>query len=119
MSLPAVSKHLRVLENAGLVRRRRTGRVHSLKLEVEPMKQAKRLGSRNIASSGKAASTASMNICNNSKNRKKMTNNHPSELRVVLTRVLNAPCPLVFQAWTEPARLAAMVQPEGSSNATR
>jgi DNA-binding transcriptional ArsR family regulator len=40
MSLPAVSKHLRVLENAGLVRRRRTGRVHSLKLEVEPMKQA-------------------------------------------------------------------------------
>ncbi len=40
MSLPAVSKHLRVLENAGLVRRRRTGRVHSLKLQVEPMKQA-------------------------------------------------------------------------------
>jgi DNA-binding transcriptional ArsR family regulator len=40
MSLPAVSKHLRVLENAGLVRRRRTGRVHSLKLEAAPMEQA-------------------------------------------------------------------------------
>ena len=40
MSLPAVSKHLRVLENAGLVRRRRTGRVHSLKLEAAPMQQA-------------------------------------------------------------------------------
>jgi DNA-binding transcriptional ArsR family regulator len=40
MSLPAVSKHLRVLEKAGLVRRRRTGRVHSLKLQTEPMKQA-------------------------------------------------------------------------------
>jgi DNA-binding transcriptional ArsR family regulator len=40
MSLPAVSKHLRVLENAGLVRRRRSGRVHSLKLQAAPMKQA-------------------------------------------------------------------------------
>jgi DNA-binding transcriptional ArsR family regulator len=41
MSLPAVSKHLRVLENAGLIQRRRSGRVHTLKLEAAPMKQAK------------------------------------------------------------------------------
>jgi DNA-binding transcriptional ArsR family regulator len=40
MSLPAVSKHLRVLEKAGLVRRRRNGRVHSLKLRAAPMGQA-------------------------------------------------------------------------------
>jgi DNA-binding transcriptional ArsR family regulator len=40
MSLPAVSKHLRILENAGLVSRRRRGRVHSLKLQAAPMKQA-------------------------------------------------------------------------------
>ncbi len=40
MSLPAVSKHLRVLEKAGLVCRHRTGRVHSLKLQAAPMKQA-------------------------------------------------------------------------------
>jgi DNA-binding transcriptional ArsR family regulator len=40
MSLPAVSKHLRVLENAGLVSRRRRGRMHSLKLEAKPMQQA-------------------------------------------------------------------------------
>src|SRR5215510_5852352 len=40
MSLPAVSKHLRVLERAGLVRRRRCGRVHRLKLEAKPMRQA-------------------------------------------------------------------------------
>jgi DNA-binding transcriptional ArsR family regulator len=39
MSLPAVSKHLRVLENAGLVSRRRSGRLHSLKLEAKPMKE--------------------------------------------------------------------------------
>ena len=40
MSLPAVSKHLRVLERAGLVRRQRYGRVHSLKLQAKPLEQA-------------------------------------------------------------------------------
>jgi DNA-binding transcriptional ArsR family regulator len=40
MSLPAVSKHLRVLEGAGLIRRERCGRVHRLKLEAGPMKGA-------------------------------------------------------------------------------
>src|SRR5262249_9009693 len=40
MSLPAVSKHLRVLENAGLLRRRRYGRVHELKLDAKPLKKA-------------------------------------------------------------------------------
>ena len=43
MSLPAVSKHLRVLENAGLVRRKRDGRVHRLKLDAKPMQQAQAL----------------------------------------------------------------------------
>ena len=32
--------HLRVLENAGLIRRKRYGRVHELKLEALPMKKA-------------------------------------------------------------------------------
>ena len=40
MSLPAVSKHLRVLEKAGLLRRRRYGRVHEMRLEAKPLKQA-------------------------------------------------------------------------------
>ena len=40
MSLPAVSKHLRVLEGAGLIRRRRNGRVHRMNLEAAPMQQA-------------------------------------------------------------------------------
>jgi DNA-binding transcriptional ArsR family regulator len=40
MSLAAVSKHLMVLEKAGLVKRRRKGRVHSLALEARPMKEA-------------------------------------------------------------------------------
>jgi DNA-binding transcriptional ArsR family regulator len=40
MSLPAVSKHLRVLETAGLLRRRRYGRVHEMQLNAKPLKHA-------------------------------------------------------------------------------
>lgn len=40
MSLAAVSKHVIVLEKAGLVKRHRQGRVHSLTLEAKPMKDA-------------------------------------------------------------------------------
>lgn len=40
MSLAAVSKHLIVLEKAGLVKRQRNGRVHSLALEAKPMQEA-------------------------------------------------------------------------------
>lgn len=40
MSLPAVSKHLRVLERAGLLRRRREGRRHVIRLDPAPMSAA-------------------------------------------------------------------------------
>jgi DNA-binding transcriptional ArsR family regulator len=40
MSLPAVSKHLRVLERAGLIQREVEGRVHMMHLESEPLKDA-------------------------------------------------------------------------------
>src|SRR5436309_15755630 len=40
MSLPAVSKHLRVLEKAGLLQRRRYGRVHEMRLDAKPLKEA-------------------------------------------------------------------------------
>jgi DNA-binding transcriptional ArsR family regulator len=42
MSLPAVSKHLRVLENAGLIRRTIDGRVHLCALEAAPLEDADR-----------------------------------------------------------------------------
>ena len=40
MSLPAVSKHLRVLEKAGLLNREKDGRVHRCQIEAAPMKAA-------------------------------------------------------------------------------
>lgn len=40
MSLPAISKHLRVLREAGLVSRTKDGRIHRLRLEVDALKEA-------------------------------------------------------------------------------
>ncbi len=40
ISLAAVSKHLQVLEGAGLLRRRVEGRQHRLSLEAGPMREA-------------------------------------------------------------------------------
>ena len=40
MSLPAVSKHLKVLEQAGLVSRTVQGRVHRLELNAAPLRDA-------------------------------------------------------------------------------
>jgi DNA-binding transcriptional ArsR family regulator len=40
MSLPAISKHLRILEHAGLVAREREGRFHHMHLTAAAMKDA-------------------------------------------------------------------------------
>ena len=40
VSLPAISKQLRVLERAGLLTQEKHGRVRQCRLEVEPMKEA-------------------------------------------------------------------------------
>jgi DNA-binding transcriptional ArsR family regulator len=40
MSLPAISKHLRVLEQAGLITRTKDGRVHRLRLVAQPIRDA-------------------------------------------------------------------------------
>ena len=40
VSAPAISKHLRVLEAAGLIARRKDGRVHYCRLRAEPLRQA-------------------------------------------------------------------------------
>jgi len=40
MSQPAVSKHLRVLERAGLVQRTRQGREHRIRIDPQPIEAA-------------------------------------------------------------------------------
>jgi DNA-binding transcriptional ArsR family regulator len=45
MSLNAVSKHIKVLETAGLVRRTREGREHTLELDPKPLREVVRWAS--------------------------------------------------------------------------
>lgn len=46
MSLAAVSKHVQVLERAGLVRRTRQGREHTVELDAAPLRAVAQYGSR-------------------------------------------------------------------------
>jgi len=46
MSLNAVSKHVKVLERAGLVRRARRGREHTLQLNAAPLRDVARWAHR-------------------------------------------------------------------------
>ena len=46
MSLNAVSKHLKVLERAGLVRRERVGREHYMQLRAAPLRDIARWASQ-------------------------------------------------------------------------
>ena len=42
MSFAGASKHVKVLEDAGLVGRRKTGRTHLIRLEAKPLEEAER-----------------------------------------------------------------------------
>lgn len=42
MTFAGASKHVKVLEDAGLVKRRKVGRRQIIQLEVEPLKEAER-----------------------------------------------------------------------------
>jgi DNA-binding transcriptional ArsR family regulator len=46
MSLNAVSKHLKVLESAGLIRRERRGREHQVALNARPLQEVARWAHR-------------------------------------------------------------------------
>lgn len=40
MSLPAISKHLKVLERAGLIKRSKVGREHLIDVDAQPLEEA-------------------------------------------------------------------------------
>ena len=61
MSQPAISKHLKVLERAGLISRGRDAQRRPCRIEAEPLAEATG-GSRNTGGSGKAGLNAST-IC--------------------------------------------------------
>ena len=62
MSLPAVSKHLKVLERAGLIARGREAQFRPCRIEAEGARRISTIGSNTIAGSSKKASIASTPI---------------------------------------------------------
>jgi DNA-binding transcriptional ArsR family regulator len=42
MSLAGASKHVKVLEDAGLIARRKVGRTHLIRIEAKPLEEAER-----------------------------------------------------------------------------
>ena len=114
MSMPAVSKHLRVLERAGLIARGREAQWRPCRLEAGPLKAGGRLGralSPHLGSAPRpprclSAGTESEgeetwpSAASQIATRSRSTT--PSDREIVLTRLFDAPRRLVFEAMTKP-----------------
>ncbi len=123
MSLPAVSKHLRVLEKAGLIRRRRHGRVHQLKLEAAPMQQAQQWIEEYRRFWEESFDRLDEYLKELQTKEKKMTTKNNRKAapdstgqEFIITREFAAPRELVFKAWTNPEQLAQWWGPRGFTN---
>jgi len=119
MSMPAISKHLKVLEQAGLIARKREAQSRPCELAAQPLKEAA-VGSATTACFGSNASTVSTHSYAKCKSRKRrrgrMSANPAAERELVLTRTFDAPSALVFDAWTDPK---ASGQTGGGPSASR
>ena len=111
MSLPAVSKHLKVLERAGLIARAGSAQWRPARLEAGPLKEVAEWSGALPPSSGRRATTGSTSTWTSSRTRKgegrwpqAIANSSPSprqtDREIVMTRVFDAPRDLVFEAHT-------------------
>ena len=114
MSLPAVSKHLRVLERAGLIARGREAQWRPCRLEAGPLKEvadwaeryrhiweAAPRSARRLSAGTESEGEEDMAVSSvaNSDTFKVTT---PSDREIRMTRLFDAPRRLVFEAMTKP-----------------
>jgi DNA-binding transcriptional ArsR family regulator len=85
MSMPAVSKHLKVLERAGLIAQEREAQWRSCRLRAAPLK--------NVA--------------------EWVDEYRVMREEIAITRVFDAPRELVWEAWTNPKQVAQWWGPNG------
>ncbi|WEZ84045.1 metalloregulator ArsR/SmtB family transcription factor [Rhizobium sp. 32-5/1] len=112
MSLNSVSKHIKVLEEAGLVTRRTLGREHFIAAELEPLKltegwfaQLKSIWELRLA----ALETALI-----------FEDEEMTELELTVNRTIAAAREKVFKAWLSPDMLAKfMAPPSGGAAPSR
>ena len=118
MSQPAISKHLKVLERAGLVSRRRDAQRRPCRLEAARLKAATDWLA-GTGGTGRGASSASTHCSTNCRPKERTRHDrlrHPGgEHRVrpeiVMTRSFAAPRQVVFDAWTRPELLKRWYNP--------
>ena len=116
MSMPAVSKHLRVLERAGLIARGREAQWRPCRIEAAPLKEVAEWAERyrhiwetrfdrldtylqQMKTRAPRRNPMPVSSAANSRTFKVTT---PSDTDIVMTRVFDAPRHLVFEALTKP-----------------
>lgn len=106
ISLPAVSKHLRVLERAGLIHRRKDGRVRRCRLQAAPLKDAADWLSRYRIHWEQQFDALARYLEEAQRQGGPMPTPSPDPATTLrITRTFPAPRDQVFRAWTEPAQL--------------
>lgn len=140
MSLPAISKHLKTLERAGLIERSRHAQWRPCRIEAAPLKQVADWveSYRRLWGSASTASTTTSPRCSGqrrARNCRTTTWNAETARRrnpmatsdgeraswaggLIVERVFEAPRALVWQAWTEPEHFRRWYGPSGMTTHT-
>ena len=127
MSGPAVSKHLKVLERAGLIARSREAQMAALQARSGGAQAGRRLARRISPALGRAARSPRRLPEDAASQRKpreesvSATNSIDLERdprSIIGTRVFDAPRDLVFSAFTDPKHLAQWWGPDGFTTTT-
>jgi uncharacterized protein YndB with AHSA1/START domain/DNA-binding transcriptional ArsR family regulator len=108
ITLPAISKHLKVLERAGLIARGRDAQWRPCRLEAGPLKE--------VARWVEAYRRFWENALENNMTAKSSDAHRSTDREFVITRIFDAPRELVFKAWTDPKLMARWWGPHHFTN---
>lgn len=113
MSLPAISKHIKVLERAGLISQEKKAQYRPCTIDVMPLKEIFEWTEqyRHIWQARFDQMDDYINQINNKE--KKMSNSTISKDAIVIERTFDAPVNLVWQMWTQPEHFKNWYGPEG------
>jgi uncharacterized protein YndB with AHSA1/START domain/DNA-binding transcriptional ArsR family regulator len=124
MSMPAVSKHLKVLERAGLVARGREAQWRPRRLDAAPLKDVdrwledyRRFWRESLDRLDEylreLKEEEASGMASNESGAAPPSPSPPAERVLHIARGFDAPCEAVWKAWTDPARAARWAGPHG------
>jgi uncharacterized protein YndB with AHSA1/START domain/DNA-binding transcriptional ArsR family regulator len=105
MSLNSVSKHIKVLEAAGLVSRRTAGRVHWISAELGPVA---------LIDSWFSKLRSIWEIRLEKLDKLLSEDNQMTDLSLTVSRRIDAPAKKIFEAWLNPQMMAKYMIPDDS-----